>query len=46
MTIGLNHRLKINHPFREFFIGGVKKDPIRKGGCWLSLRASHPLFSL
>ena len=23
MTTGLNYRLKINHPFKEFFIGGV-----------------------
>ena len=23
VTTGLNYRLKINHPFREFFIGGV-----------------------
>ena len=35
-----------DHPFREFFIGEYKKDSIRKGECWFSLRASHPLFSL
>ena len=23
VTTGLNYRLTINHPFREFFIGGV-----------------------
>lgn len=25
MTAGLSYRLKINHPFREFFTGGVLK---------------------
>ena len=43
MTTGLSYRLKINHPFREFFIAGCKKDPVRKEGHWFFPRASHPL---
>ena len=44
MTAGLSYRLKINRPFREFFIGRVQERPLRKGGHWFSLRASNPLI--
>ena len=30
----------------KFSLVGFKKGPDRKGGCWFSLRGSHPLFSL
>ena len=33
-------------PTENFSLVGYEKDPVRKGGCWFSLRASHPLFSL
>ena len=33
-------------PAENFSLVGCKKDSIRKGGRWFSLRATHPLFSL
>ena len=33
-------------PSENFSLVGYKKDSVRKGGLWSSLRASHPLFSL
>ena len=33
-------------PSENFSLVGYKKDSIRKGERWFSLRASHPLFSL
>ena len=47
MTIGLSYRLKINHPFREFFIGGVKERPHQKGRTLALLKGQSPsLFPL
>ena len=33
-------------PSENFSLVGCKKDSVRKGGHWFSLRASRPLFSL
>ena len=42
MTTGLNYRLKINHPFREFFIGRVYKRPCQKGRTLVLLKGQSP----
>ena len=47
VTTGLSNRLKINHPFREFFIGGVKERPHQKGRTLALLKGQSPsLFPL
>ena len=33
-------------PSENFSLVGYKKDSVRKGECWFSLRAGYPLFSL
>ena len=33
-------------PSEKFSLVGYKKDSVRKGERWFSLRASHPLFAL
>ena len=44
--MGLNYRLKINHPFREFFIGGAQ-GPCQKGRTLVLLKnPSSSLFPL
>ena len=42
MTPRLNCRLKVNHPFREFFIGGVYKRPCQKGRTLVLLKDQSP----
>ena len=42
VTPRLNYRLKINHPFREFFIGGVYKRPCQKGRTLVLLKRQSP----
>ena len=47
VTTGLNYRLKINHPFREFFIGGVKEGLCQKRRMLVLLKSqSLSLFLL
>ena len=45
-TTGFQTSSYLTIPSENFLLVRCKKDSIRKGECWFSLRASHPLFPL